>query len=76
MTWPPTDTDFDRIANTVFNSEECKPNKLNTVLVYWDSPKKMIIFEPIHFAKTEYLSKVYNRESDNTSVKIIIGEED
>ena len=76
MTWPPSEKDFDRIVNTVYNCEYLKPNELNTVLVYWDYPGHPIIFEPIHFANTEYINKTYKREKDNTCVKIIIGKED
>ena len=76
MTWPPSDNDFNNIVNTVYNSEYLKPTELNTVLVYWDYPGHPIIFEPVHFAQTEYIEKTYHREKDNVSVKVIIGKED
>ena len=76
MSWPPSEEDFDNILNNVYNSKKLKLNELNTVLIYWDYPEHPIIFEPIHFAKTEYINKTQSREEDNTIVKICIGKED
>ena len=73
--WPPTDDDFKLIAQTVNNSEKTK-NK-QTVLVYWDN-KELIIFDPIHFANTDYKEQTFliNNNNKSNEIKIIIGKED
>jgi hypothetical protein len=43
------------------------------VLVYWDNPTVMI-FDPIHFSRTDYVEKKYT--FDERSVEVIIGKLD
>ena len=72
--WPPSDSEFLNIANQAFGSNKHDINKQTTVLVYWDNPKLMI-FDPIHFARTKYVEQVFNH-NEKGSVKVIIGQED
>lgn len=68
--WPPLEQEFLNIASSALN----KSNEENVkVLVYWDNPTLMI-FNPIHFANTEYVNKKY--ESNNRYVEVIIGRQD
>lgn len=68
--WPPQEQDFLNIASSALD----KSNEENIiVLVYWDNPTLMI-FNPIHFANTDYVNKKY--KSDNRYVEVIIGKQD
>ena len=68
--WPPTNEQFKIIADSAFNQSQKKDTK---VLVYWDNPNLMI-YDPFHFAHTEYLKKKY--EFNDRTVEVIIGKED
>ena len=72
--WPPCEEEFLNIAANVFESDNHDINKQTTVLVYWDNPELMI-FDPIHFARTDYIEKEYMHK-EKGKVKIIIGKED
>ncbi len=69
-TWPPTEEQIRDIASAALNKSEKQNFK---VLVYWDNPELMI-YDPCHFASTEYVHKGY--EYENRKVEIIIGRED
>jgi len=68
--WPPTIEQFKNIATSALNQSQDKDVK---VLVYWDNPTIMI-FEPIHFAQTSYVTKKYKH--NERSIEVIIGEVD
>ena len=72
--WPPSNSEFLNIAKQVFSHNEHDINKQTTVLVYWDNPKLMI-FDPIHFANTNYVEQTF-KHTEKGSVKVIIGKED
>ena len=68
--WPPTEEQIKDIASSALNSSEVAEVK---VLVYWDNPTIMI-FDPLHFAQTDYVEKKYT--CDGRSVEVIIGKID
>ena len=68
--WPPADIQFRNIACSALNQSK---NKHIKVLVYWDNPTLMI-YEPCHFAQTDYVRKKF--ETTNRSVEVIIGRVD
>jgi hypothetical protein len=68
--WPPTEEQIKDIASSALNSSELAEVK---VLVYWDNPTIMI-FDPLHFAQTDYVEKKYT--CDGRSVEVIIGKID
>ena len=68
--WPPTEEQIKDIASSALNSSNVSEVK---VLVYWDNPTIMIL-DPIHFSRTDYVEKKYT--CDGRSVKVIIGKLD
>jgi hypothetical protein len=68
--WPPSTDQIMTIASSALNQSHDKDVK---VLVYWDNPKLMI-FNPFHFAPTEYVNKKY--EHHERTVEVIIGKQD
>ena len=68
--WPPTEEQIKDIASSALNSSNVSEVK---VLVYWDNPTVMI-FDPIHFSRTDYVEKKYT--CDERSVEVIIGKID
>lgn len=70
MTWPPTSKDILSIAIHALNKSDKDDIK---VLVYWDNPN-LLIFDPFHFAHTEYVHKKY--KSDGRTVTVSIGKQD
>jgi hypothetical protein len=68
--WPPTEEQIKDIASSALNSSNVSEVK---VLVYWDNPTIMIL-DPIHFSRTDYVEKKYT--CDGRSVKVIIGKID
>jgi hypothetical protein len=68
--WPPTEEQIKDIASSALNSSNVSEVK---VLVYWDNPTVMI-FDPIHFSRTDYVEKKYT--FDERSVEVIIGKID
>ena len=68
--WPPTEVQIKDIASSALNSSNVSEVK---VLVYWDNPTVMI-FDPIHFSRTDYVEKKYT--FDERSVEVIIGKID
>ena len=69
-TWPPTKDQIMDIASSALDTSQ---DKDVNVLVYWDNPELMI-FEPIHFAKTKYIRKKYTH--NERSIEVTIGKED
>lgn len=68
--WPPTMEQIKTIASSALNQSKEKDVK---VLVYWDNAELMI-YDPIHFASTEYIQKAF--KTADRSVTVIIGKED
>tara|TARA_B110000858_G_scaffold98395_1_gene113146 strand:+ start:6443 stop:6676 length:234 start_codon:yes stop_codon:yes gene_type:complete len=68
--WPPTEEQIKDIASSALNSSNVSEVK---VLVYWDNPTIMIL-DPIHFSRTDYVEKKYT--CDERSVEVIIGKLD
>jgi hypothetical protein len=68
--WPPTEEQIKDIASSALNSSNVSEVK---VLVYWNNPTVMI-FDPIHFSRTDYVEKKYT--FDERSVEVIIGKID
>lgn len=68
--WPP---DEDKIKDIVISALDISHDKDVKVLVYWDNPT-LIIFDPIHFARTDYVRKKYT--CNERSIEINIGKED
>jgi len=68
--WPPTEEQIKDIASSALNSSNVSEVK---VLVYWDNPTIMI-FDPIHFSRTDYVEKKYT--CDERIVEVIIGKLD
>ena len=69
-TWPPTDEEIKDIACAGLNQSNKKDV---SVLVYWDNPTLMI-YNPICYAKTEYVQKKF--ECGDRSVYVLIGRQD
>ena len=68
--WPPTEFQIKSIASSALNQSQKNDIK---VLVYWDNPDLMI-FDPFHFAETDYINKKFTCK--NRSVEVIIGKQD
>ena len=68
--WPPKSEDILMIAKSAFAQSDKDDIK---VLVYWDNPKLMI-FDPCHYAHTEYVHKKY--KSNDRIVTVSIGKQD
>lgn len=68
--WPPTEESIKSIASYALNTSE--KNDVN-VLVYWDNPG-ILIFDPVHFAQTDYVRKKFTTKT--RTVEVTIGRED
>jgi hypothetical protein len=66
--WPPTDEQIKTIASCALNQSEKKDV---SVLVYWENDPSLMIFEPFHFANTEYIKKKF--ECQERSVLVTVG---
>ena len=71
MSWKPTGEQIRDVAIAALNKSQ---DKNVEVLVYWENDPDLMIFNPIHFAKTEYIHKKY--EAYERSVKVHIGKTD
>ena len=54
--WPPTEDQVKSIATSALNQSRDKDVK---VLVYWENNPNLMIFDPFHFAETEYVRRKY-----------------
>ena len=54
--WPPTEEQIQTIASSALNQSHDKDVK---VLVYWENDSKLMIFDPFHFAQTEYIKRKF-----------------
>ena len=71
MSWKPTEEQIRDVAIAALNKSQ---DKDVTVLVYWENDPDLMIFDPIHYAQTDFIIKKYKLEDRN--VKVIIGRED
>jgi hypothetical protein len=69
--WPPTEEQIKNIASSALNQSQDKNVK---VLVYWENDPNLMIFEPICFAKTEYINKKF--KCHERTIEVIIGKID
>ena len=70
-TWPPNEDQIKDIAVSALNTSQDKDIK---VLVYWKNDPTLMIFDPIHFAQTDYVRKKYTH--NERSIEVNIGKED
>ena len=70
-TWPPTTEQIKDIATSGLNQSQDKDVR---VLVYWVNNPKLMIFDPIHFADTDYVKRKY--EHNERTIEVIIGKDD
>lgn len=70
--WPPTEEQIKTIASSALNSSKEKDVK---VLVYWLNNPKLMIFNPIHYANTEYIRMKFE-VGDGRSVLVEVGKID
>ena len=70
--WPPTMEQFKNIALSALDKSKEKNFK---VLVYWKNDPNLMIFNPIHYANTKYVSKGF-KTKDGRLVEVHIGEID
>ena len=66
--WPPTEDQVKSIATSALNQSRDKDVK---VLVYWENNPNLMIFDPFHFAETEYVRRKY--ETNGRSIEVNIG---
>ena len=65
--WPPTEEQIKNIASSALHHSE---KKNVHVLVYWENDPNLMIFDPFHFAKTEYVERKYNYEGREVMVTV------
>ena len=70
-TWPPTEDQIISIASSALNQSQDKDVK---VLVYWENDPTLMIFDPFHYANTEYIKRKF--ECQERSVLVTIGKVD
>lgn len=68
VSWPPNEEQIMNIASSALNKSGDKDVK---VLVYWENGPNLMIFNPFHFAKTDYIKKKY--ETNGRTVEVNIG---
>ena len=71
MSWKPTEEQIRDVAIAALNKSQ---DKEVTVLVYWENDPDLMIFDPIHFAKTDYIHKKF--EAYERSITVHIGKTD
>ena len=69
--WPPSEDQIINIAISALNKSQDKDVK---VLVYWENDPELMIFDPFHYADTNYIERKYKH--NERSVHVIIGKED
>ena len=71
MSYPPTEEQIRDVAIAALNKSQ---DKKVTVLVYWENDPDLMIFDPIHFAKTDYIHKKF--EAYERTITVHIGKTD
>ena len=69
--WPPSEDQFQTLAMNALDRSQKKDVK---VLVYWENDPNLMIFEPFHYAPTDYLERKY--KNNERSVHVIVGKVD
>ena len=69
--WPPSEDQFQTLAMSALNQSQDKDVK---ILVYWENNPELMIFDPFHYASTEYLERKY--KNNERTVHVIVGKED
>ena len=69
--WPPTNDQILTIASSALNKSQDKDVK---VLVYWENDPTLMIFDPFHFARTEYVKRKFTH--NERTVLVTIGKVD
>jgi hypothetical protein len=69
--WPPSEDQFQTLAMSALNKSQDKDVK---VLVYWENNPNLMIFDPFHYAATDYLERKYN--NNERTVHVIVGKID
>lgn len=70
-TWPPSEDKFQTLALSALEKSKQKDVK---ILVYWENDPNLMIFDPIHYAQTEYVERKY--KNNDRSVHVVIGKID
>ena len=70
-TWPPSEDKFQTLALSALEKSKQKDVK---ILVYWENNPNLMIFDPIHYAQTDYVERKY--KSNDRSVHVVIGKID
>ena len=71
MSWKPTEDQIRDVAIAALNKSQDKDVE---VLVYWENDPDLMIFNPIHFAKTDFIHKKY--EAYERTITLHIGKTD
>ena len=71
MSWKPTEEQIRDVAIAALNKSQDKDVE---VLVYWENDPDLMIFDPIHFAKTEYSHRKF--EAYERTITVHIGKTD
>ena len=71
MSWKPTEEQIRDVAIAALNKSQ---DKNVEVLVYWENDPDLMIFDPIHFANTEYIHRKF--EAYERSITVHIGKTD
>ena len=67
VNWPPNEDQIMTIASQALDQSRDKDVK---VLVYWENNPNLMIFNPFHFAKTDYIKKKYSHNERTVEVNI------
>ena len=67
MSYPPTEDQIRDVAIAALNKSQ---DKDVTVLVYWENDPDLMIFDPITFAKTDYIHKKFEAYERTITVHI------
>ena len=84
MAWPPTEKTVLELASAAMNSDTFVNSSEHemTVLCYLDgwgeneNGRKILIFDPIHFANTRFVRCTYAHPTNGRQLKLIVGEKD
>ena len=54
--WPPTKEQIESIAQSALQQYDSNNFK---VLVYWENNPDLMIFDPVHYADTDYIRRTF-----------------
>ena len=60
MSWKPTEEQIRDVAIAALNKSQ---DKDVTVLIYWENDPNLMIFNPFHFAETDYIKRKYEQNN-------------